>query len=347
MTIVSPVPNTFAPGTTIISGQVNANFTSIVNDVNTNAAHNGANSDITSIAGLTTPLSLAQGGTAYYVGGTTGGSGTTQTLSAPSPAYMLSAGNLVSLIAGVTNTGSLTLNINSTGAISVVKRTTSGLAALAAGDWVANQPYQVYYNGSQYVMDFPSTALSAGVTSLTVTNATNGGIAVTSNGTTGGVTVTLGLKPSDLATKSSPATSDSILIMDAAASNAPKTATIAKILSLATSTGTVTTGTTLSMNPYATATTSSGNHSLGSVPAILDVYLVCLTGELGYSAGDEVPLDSGRSGGNTSYNVSASATQVFIATTSNAVAITDRSLNTAGNITPANWKLVVVPRKIN
>lgn len=64
MTICSALPNTLTNGTTADATQVMANENQIVSNVNANAAHNGANSDITSLSGLTTPLSIAQGGTA-------------------------------------------------------------------------------------------------------------------------------------------------------------------------------------------------------------------------------------------------------------------------------------------
>ena len=78
MTIISPLPYTLANGTTDDATQVMADFNQIVNNTNANAAHNGANSDITSLSGLTTPLSAAQGGTgnangtANIAGGTAG-----------------------------------------------------------------------------------------------------------------------------------------------------------------------------------------------------------------------------------------------------------------------------------
>ena len=78
MTIISPLPYTLSNGTTNDATQVMADFNQIVNDTNANAAHNGANSDITSLTGLTTPLSAAQGGTgnangtANIAGGTAG-----------------------------------------------------------------------------------------------------------------------------------------------------------------------------------------------------------------------------------------------------------------------------------
>ncbi len=62
MSIVGALPFTLQNGTTADATQVMADFNSIKTDVNSNAAANGANNDITSLAGLTTPLSVAQGG---------------------------------------------------------------------------------------------------------------------------------------------------------------------------------------------------------------------------------------------------------------------------------------------
>lgn len=63
MTISASYPFTLTNGTVADATQVMANFLQIQSDVNNFAAHNGANSDITSLSGLTTPLSIVQGGT--------------------------------------------------------------------------------------------------------------------------------------------------------------------------------------------------------------------------------------------------------------------------------------------
>ena len=62
MSIIPSLPVTLQNGTTADATQVMANFNSIVANVNNNAANGGVNSNITSLAGLTTPLSAAQGG---------------------------------------------------------------------------------------------------------------------------------------------------------------------------------------------------------------------------------------------------------------------------------------------
>lgn len=151
MTIINSLPYQLVNGTTADASQVMANYNEIFNDVNANAAHNGTNSDITSITGLTTPLSLAQGGTAIYVGGTSTGSANAQILASPSPiGFTLTSGYEVDFIAGFSNTAAMTININSTGAIAVMKQTTSGLAALASGDIIATLAYCLIYDGTQY-----------------------------------------------------------------------------------------------------------------------------------------------------------------------------------------------------
>lgn len=56
-------PFTLTNGQTADATQVMANFNNLLNCADNNLAHNAANSDITSLAGLTTPLSVLQGGT--------------------------------------------------------------------------------------------------------------------------------------------------------------------------------------------------------------------------------------------------------------------------------------------
>lgn len=81
-------PYTLTNGQTADATQVMANFNGILSCANANLAHNGANSDITGLSGMLTPLSLSQGGTGFgtaagfrtllpfefyvFVGGTTG-----------------------------------------------------------------------------------------------------------------------------------------------------------------------------------------------------------------------------------------------------------------------------------
>ena len=81
----SPNPNTFTNGTVADATQVNANFANLVNCANNNLAHNGANTDITSLGGLTTPISPAQGGTGNTTGQPAGAAGGSLSGTYPNP----------------------------------------------------------------------------------------------------------------------------------------------------------------------------------------------------------------------------------------------------------------------
>jgi hypothetical protein len=70
--IIPALPYTLTNGTTADANQVMADLNDIVTGVNNNAAHNGPNSDITSLTGLTTPLTIAQGGTGVGAVGAVG-----------------------------------------------------------------------------------------------------------------------------------------------------------------------------------------------------------------------------------------------------------------------------------
>jgi hypothetical protein len=61
--IISPLPYTLTNGTTADASQVQGDLAQIVSNVNSNAAENGTNASITRLNGLTTPLSVSQGGT--------------------------------------------------------------------------------------------------------------------------------------------------------------------------------------------------------------------------------------------------------------------------------------------
>jgi microcystin-dependent protein len=63
MTIIAVLPYDVQNGTTNDASQVMANFNQIMDGVNSNAAENGVNTSITQLTGITTPLSVSQGGT--------------------------------------------------------------------------------------------------------------------------------------------------------------------------------------------------------------------------------------------------------------------------------------------
>lgn len=153
--ITGSKPFTFIPGTTISSSQVNADFDYIINQVNTNAAKNGANSSITSLLGLTTPINPTQGGSATFIATTVGGTANAITVSATTPpisGYTLSQKHFIVLTATNTNTASVTLNVNTTGPGNIFKKTFGGLIALQGGEIVASSPQLFYYDGTNYIL---------------------------------------------------------------------------------------------------------------------------------------------------------------------------------------------------
>lgn len=164
---------TFVNGQIADASQVNSNFNTIMNCANNNLAHNGANSDITSLSGLTTPLSPSQGGTAVYVGGTSAGTANAQTVATVVPSnFALTAGNIVTFIAGSSNTSSMTLAVNSTTATAVKRISGGALADTISGDVISGVSYSVQYDGTEYVLFNPSTlgdATAATINNLAIT----------------------------------------------------------------------------------------------------------------------------------------------------------------------------------
>lgn len=168
--IVPSIPYNLTNGSLADATQVMGNFNTIITDVNANAANNGINSDITSITGLTTPLSNAQGGTAFYTAGTSTGSANAQAFSIVSPFnFILATGNFVTGIAGFSNTGAMTLNTASTGVESVDKITAAGLASVGQGDVILGGNYTFFWDGTEYQLLNPtqSTGIVTGPGSST------------------------------------------------------------------------------------------------------------------------------------------------------------------------------------
>ena len=73
MSIINPLPYNIVNGQAIDATPVMANFNEILNDVNANAAplattaNSGANNNITSLGGLTTPLSVPLSGSVSLI----------------------------------------------------------------------------------------------------------------------------------------------------------------------------------------------------------------------------------------------------------------------------------------
>lgn len=194
--IINSLPYNLTNGSLADATQVMANYNQIVTNVNTNAAHNGANTDITSLTGLTTPLAATYGGTVIYTGGTTGGSGNAQTLATVTPtSFSLTAGNIVTGLAGFTNTGATTLQVNGGTATAMRVETPAGLVALTGGEIFTGQAYLWLYDGTFFELVNPSTVQGSGIVAGTVTNAKLAGM---NTATIKGNIAATGASPADL-----------------------------------------------------------------------------------------------------------------------------------------------------
>ena len=180
--IIGSLPYTLTNGTTADAGQVMANYAYIISQVNANAAKRGANSDITSIVGLTTPLAKGLGGSSVYTGGVSTGTANAQAVTTgitPS-GYTLSAGNTIIFIAGYTNTGPVALGINSTPATQIYKPSASGFIPLIGGEIVAGNPVIAYFDGAEFELLTPyDFNLLGKVSSLSSASTTDLGTAPT------------------------------------------------------------------------------------------------------------------------------------------------------------------------
>lgn len=229
MTIFNALPYTLTNGTTADATQVMADYNQILNDGNANAAHNGANSDITSLSGLTTPLSYAQGGTAANTSipvtpwAVAGGTADAITVTYSPVNTSLFDGLVLGFRATAANaTTTPTFKPDSLTAHTITK---FGGSALVAGDIPgALAECVVRYNAANTRWELTDPA-PPGTAVTSIADATNGGLNFSA--ATGAVTANL--KPSDLVVKSAPTSADSVFIMDAAATNAAKTSPLGTV----------------------------------------------------------------------------------------------------------------------
>ena len=164
--IINTLPFQLQNGTTADASQVMADFNQIVNNTNANAAKNGANSDITSLSGLTTPITPAQGGTNVYVG-TAGGSANAITVTTTSPTgFSLATGKRVVTVATNTNTGPATLATGGTTATNIYKLSESGPVALTGGEIHVGSVLEAIFDGTQYQLVTNNLSLLGPLTNL-------------------------------------------------------------------------------------------------------------------------------------------------------------------------------------
>lgn len=106
-------------------------------------------------------------------------------------------------------------------------------------------------------------------------------------------------------------------------------------------------GTVLEKNPIAVNSQTTQAHGLGAVPDIVVSELVCVTGELGYSAGDRIDLGSGIhavNGATTVASVFKDSTNLILTISNNSLpSVARKDTNAAATITAANWKVTLTP----
>ena len=130
--------------------QVMANYNAIITCLQ-GAAAAGVNNDITSLQALTTPIAPSLGGTQSFTGGTSTGSANAQVITPTVPAnFSASPSYKIIFQAGFTNTGPTTLQVASSAAAPVFRRTTDGQQALQGGEIVLGSIVEAVFDGVRY-----------------------------------------------------------------------------------------------------------------------------------------------------------------------------------------------------
>jgi hypothetical protein len=176
-----PAGNPVVTGTTISSTWANNTLNDLGNAMTASLAYDGQTVPIsnlpmggylhTGVANATARTNYAaagqvQDGTLQYLTSVSG----TDTITAIAPISMTAyaAGQTFRFIVAATNTGSVTLNINSIGAKSITK---NGSTALTAGNLAINSVVEVIYDGTQFQVLNPNVTTSLGTMSTQNANA--------------------------------------------------------------------------------------------------------------------------------------------------------------------------------
>ena len=339
--VIPSIPYNLTNGSVADATQVMGNFNTIVTDVNANAAAGGVNTNITSLTGLTTPLAATYGGTVVYTGGTTGGSANAQTLATTVPSnFALTAGNIVTGLAGFTNTGATTLSVNSGTATAVRKQTPSGLTALTGGEIVLGQALLFYYDGTYFELVNNTSGITnaqlAPMANLTVKGNISGASATPSDLTSAQVLSLISAPSANNAALTGVPTAPTAAV----STNTTQLATTAFVLSEV-----PTQGNAVTQNPLTANTAVSGAHGLSAQPNGMIAYFQCLSGELGYSAGDRVYISTAYSDTVANITFFADATNAGFSTdpTSGNIYMNAKGGGSKAAITYTKWEVVMIP----
>jgi hypothetical protein len=141
--------NTIADAT-----QVMANYNALVTCLG-NAAASGANSDITGLFGLTSPLGPTFGGANTFYGSSSVGTNSYAVTVLPNT-FTLTTGFMVSFTVGATNTSAATLTVNSGATTNLFRATPTGPVAMTGGELVSGNRVLAGYDGTQWQLLSPS-----------------------------------------------------------------------------------------------------------------------------------------------------------------------------------------------
>lgn len=168
--VTCSLPFTLTNGTIADATQVMANYNALVTCLS-NAAAAGANNDITSLSGLTTPITPNEGGSNVYIGSTPTTSGSELVIASTTPAnYSNTRGYTVIFTAVATNVSIQSLSVNGQSIANIFKQSTSGPVPLSGGEIVPNQQYSAIFDGTQFQINpVPSLALGWGLQAQTAT----------------------------------------------------------------------------------------------------------------------------------------------------------------------------------
>ena len=162
----------YTPGTTILATSVNSDLNDMAQALTASIARDGqtiptadmpmGNFKHTGVADGTArtdyaALGQTQNG-AFLWGGTAGGTANALTVSLNPPLAAYAAGQVFRFISSAANTGSVTLNVNSLGAVAVNKG--DGTIALSAGDLPASAIVTVVHDGTRFRVLDPTTDFS-------------------------------------------------------------------------------------------------------------------------------------------------------------------------------------------
>lgn len=148
--ICSGVPYTFVdgPGNIIYSAQVNANFTTVVNCINTGVATNGVNTNITTLTGLTSPP--AGSGSLSFFGSSVTGTNAIVVATTTPTGFTYTAGRRITFVAAGANTGATTLQVSGGAAANLYNPVNGAVQALSGGEIAAGQIVDAIYDGTQF-----------------------------------------------------------------------------------------------------------------------------------------------------------------------------------------------------